>query len=623
MKKRTLNSNSDPKFVPEKKFRILSAKPNSLVLPHLRENNQALTTRRLILPPEEPKNIAIRHKNSKSDSFFSPSPRGHNPPIKTSYGHEWSAALMGEKIILKPDPKTQAAEELYQRLLKTFNELDSLELNDTEKQRVKKSTTFANVEERIMEISREAINAQSRENTENSFIQKNRSPIMLSFDTTSEDVSKYTQIIDELKKKITRHEEVYAIDIGILKKKVEKRRKDFKKLECEYENLLAKHDKALFKYESLVKSAKDSEKMLKSEIEELKQKLKDMNEMIHNKNYELVQATGYMQRNKIDRREKEEIIKELQDKMYHLADINTKYISEATSLKSQLKSLQSEIEIEKKSASLLPSALSDIKSLQLLNSDLEERLRISEISIENLQGKLGKANEELSSCREKAEENDSILRSTIEKLMSATMATPSNSHVPQDHPKIRRHSDHTQKSLDNISSDMNIKLLNKLQTMKDNMIGSQQDIEKYKKDIEYYKKSLEERDEFIKQVESKLISEMEEEKLYARKEVIRDIFRFIKQYEKSKGKFYDLYSCERCKDNIIRQIFWPCESDVCKRIADIEEVCENCRIPGKTVKVRMLKELIKEFKDKFMGEEGEEEKDISVKNVKDGFIVNN
>lgn len=621
MKKRTLNSNSDPKFVPEKKFRILSAKPNSLILPHLRENNQALTTRRLILPPEEPKNFTIRHKNSKSDSFFSPSPRGHNPPVKTSYGHEWSAALMGEKIILKPDPKTQAAEELYQRLLKTFGELDSLDLNDIEKQRVKKSTTFANVEERIMEISREALNAQSRENTENSFIQKNKSPIMLSFDTTSEDVSKYTQIIDELKKKIIRHEEVYAIDIGILKKKVEKRRKDFKKLEGEYENLLAKHDKALFKYESLVKSAKDSEKLLKAEIEEHKQKLKDMNEMIHNKNYELVQATGYMQKNKIDRREKEEVIKELQDKVCHLADINTKYISEVSSLKSQLKSLHSELEVEKKNASLLPSALSDIKSLQFLNSDLEEKLRISGISIENLQGKLVKANEDLSSCREKAEENDAILRSTIEKLTGAALISPINTHVPQEHPKIRRHSDHTQKSLDNISSDMNIRLISKVQTMKDDMVSCQQDIEKYKKDIEYYKKSLEERDEFIKQVESKLISEMEEEKLYARKEAIRDIFRFVKQFEKSKGKFYDLYSCEGCKDSIIRQIFWPCESDVCKRTADIEEVCENCRVPGKTIKVRMMKELIKAFRDKFMCEE--EEKSMSLKNNGEGFIIRN
>ncbi|OMJ74732.1 hypothetical protein SteCoe_26277 [Stentor coeruleus] len=619
MKKRTTNSNSDSKFVPEKKFRILSAKPNSLVLPHLRESNQALTTRRLILPPEEPKNFTIRHKNSKSDSFFSPSPKGHIPPIKTSYGHEWSAALMGERIILKPDPKTQAAEELYQRLLKTFCELESLELNDIEKQRVKKSTTFANVEERIMEISREALDAQSRENTENSFIQKNKSPMMSSFDTTSEDAVKYTQIIEELKKKIVRHEEVYAIDIGILKKKVEKRRKDFKKLECEYENLLAKHDKALFKYESLVKSAKDSEKMQKSEIEDLKQKLKDMNEMIHNKNYELVQATGYLQRNKYDRREKEEVIKDLQDKVCHLADINTKYISEVSSLKSQLKSLQSELEIEKKTASLMQSAFSDIKSLQLLNSDLEEKLKISEISVENLQGKLKKANEDLSSCREKAEENDTILRSTIEKLTAATLFSPP--HVPQEHPKIRRHSDHTQKSLDNISSDSSTKLLSNMKTMKDDMMSCQQDIEKYKKDVEYYKKSLEERDEFIKQVESKLISEMEEEKLYARKEAIRDIFRFVKQYEKSKGKYYDLYSCEGCKDSIIRQIFLPCESEVCKRTADIEEICENCRVPGKAVKIRMLKELIKEFKDKFMGEE--EREDLSAKNIWNGVIVRN
>lgn len=338
----------------------------------------------------------------------------------------------------------------------------------------------------------------------------------------------------------------------------------------------------------------DNKNTTKQKNKELKQKLKDENETISILKQDL---SKIYEKYKTELREKSILIQKLYEKIHSLQAENSNFTNKIQLLEKNITNLQTVIGKKEKTTETLKSNLNEAISLNLKIHELKEKTAYFEHKNVNLQMENTKIQSEFEAYKNKTQENEAFFEASIKKL---TALVQNNSRHTKNSLSHIKKNNFINEKLEENRIEENQKLRNKLQNMNEDIVNHKNHIEKYKRDFEYLNKLIEEKKNIDKEIMYRHKCEIDDETLRQRKKTIREIYKFIKEFEKSRGKFFDMQSCENCRKNTVRQVVIPCDNRLCKRTDDVEDVCPNCNAQGKWLKIRMIKELIVEIKNKFM-----------------------
>ncbi|OMJ81932.1 hypothetical protein SteCoe_17523 [Stentor coeruleus] len=626
MDQKSLRTASSRKQKTVKALESPKSPQNSLNLPSLREINGYSNSLKSTLAKESTKSPYESSSKSRGTIFGSLSPS--NDKISSSItSTDWENTLKSDKTLPQNTAIIKKASFIYKKFIKLLDEFEGLQLGQKDKEKLKEMINCEDFEERLRDFTEKNLKIFKNQAVGPESPQSRLSPIVFastgssfggsfanSFKSTNdsspaisegfEEVSRIRLRSDEINKRYKQLEENYYIDTNDLKKEVEKWKNKAEELEITCEKIMGKNDILNIKYESCKEMLDDYEKKTKSEIEESQKKLDDALEVMHEKNLELVQAMDYIQKVKGMKKDHEQTIIELKDKLQKVNEITINYQIEMHKLANSLRLCEHNLSNEKKKFQNLESTLktyscsaSTISNLEESVKKLKSQLEYSNINCRNLQ-------ENYMSYKEHAQETEKSLKNTIDKLKYQIHSNLNNtlpSSMPES-PRLIRNSSLSGPS-EQYYQELAKNLLKKTSSLEETLTFYKQDNEKLTKDLIYTKKMLDEKNLLINTIEKSLNQNLHQEKEEMKRKMIREIEMFLKVYKKNVAKSFRLLHCGMCKTSKLKLILWPCGIGTCRRGMHIDENCPNCEVPAKSMELRVLKNLLKEFKSNYLKNE--------------------
>lgn len=623
MDQKTLRTGSSRKQKTIKALESPKSPQNSLNLPSLREVNGYTISLKSVLAKEQGKTPYDNSSKSRGIIFGSLSPSNDKIPSSIT-PTDWENTLKSDKSLPQNAAIIKKASFIYKKFTKLLDEFEGLQLGQKDREKIREMINCEDFEERIREFTEKNLKTFKSQVVGLESPQNRLSPIVFASTGSSfggsfansfksandsspginegfEEVSRIRIRSEEINKRYKQLEENYYIDTNELKKEVEKWRNKAEELEITCEKLMGKNEILTIKYESCKEMINDYEKKTKSEIEESQKKLEDALEAMHEKNLQLVQAMDYIQKVKGMKKDHEQTIIELKDKVQKLNEISINYQTEMHKLSNSLRICEHNLSNEKKKLQNLESTLKTYSCATSTISDLEEsvkklksQLEYSNIHCKNLQ-------ESYMSYKENAQETEKSLKNTIDKLKYQIHSNLNNtlpSSMPES-PRLIRNSSSNGVS-EQYYQELAKNLFKKSSSLEETLTFYKQDNEKINKDLTYIKKMLDEKNLLIEKIEKSVNQSLIQEKEEMKRKIIRDIELFLKEYKKNVAKSFRLLHCGMCKTSKLKLILLPCGIGTCKRGMHIDENCPNCEVPAKSMELRVLKNLLKEFKSNYL-----------------------
>lgn len=609
MDKRFKNTQSQSILSKGQKAILNSPKQAGLVLPMIKDSKDLSNSARISFLQEEAKIFSEVQKKKPHLNWASLSPRINDLPSKDSTFTDWSKTLKSDKPIIQTEAQLRKANFLYSKLNSLLQEIDSLDLPVEVKKNFSSMASVAEVEEKFLKISQKNWKFDQPSKDENdsasydieskmqiSLIKSNSSRDQF-VDTVSicNDISKpeitveqYNKLkdeVDELNKKYEKLSELYKNDMSSMNKDIEKIEKDCYMKEGNYECTLAKYNALVAKHENCQRIIEESEKKHMSDIEEYKAQVREALEKMQEKHLELIQTNQYIQKTRNYKKDKEEVIRELYDKIDHLSQINDMCKTEIFSLKSSLKVTQESLDKERKKVIPLEEKLKTMELLKSQTKDLEIKLAQALRDLEFTASNYKQLQISYSKYQEKASSAENSLKSTVEKLQAA-LNTSANTNNISERQRVRRMSLVNQ-NIEVSSNEVTMRLLKKISALEETITNSQIEVEKTSKDLLYSKKVIEEKNSLISQMEKKIKSEVSVRESEAKRRFIKDLEAFLKKYKKPKTQLTPIPSM-----NYEGKVFLACE-----------EKYSNCKTPTSDIDFDIIKTLIHEFKSNYLTNE--------------------
>lgn len=581
---------------------------------------------------EESKNMVKTPKATSPTVFSSQSSLHHSSSYYTGTFADFTKALKSERKPLQklrnpskpeePYGKLKIAENLYKNLSNILQELSSLQLSDIEINKLKKVFLPLETEERY--IKTQIISPLDIEFEENLSIKPNYKNLallkkedLLSSDNLNvcqdeslerkdqitikidylDEIAKLKQQIDDVNEQKSIREEMYLSEMVVLRKKI----KEGEAFELKYEELIIENKALKVKYENCLKSVSDNERRYLSEMKKCKKELKEALDKYYDANFELVATSNYIRKNSCMKKDRDELVEHLRKEVFDLSEINRSYISDICSLKNQLKSYQSDLDLEKQKVLSLENIQKDLLILKDSYLSLEETLNNTEGTLHLLNSDYQLLQSTYLKYQKQTIETEVSLKSQILKLTKQLEARPfSPPASPTIKTKLKRFKTLTSKSPDPLSSDMTHKLTRKITMLEEEINSTQYSKEKTYKDLVYNKKVLEEKNFLINQLEKKIETCISEKEHETRKCVLEDVKKFLRDYGEELENTVDIIQCSACMNASIRIFSSFCDLPLCKRLVSVEQICPNCGKQAKTRKIELFKELRREFKTLFL-----------------------
>ncbi|OMJ81934.1 hypothetical protein SteCoe_17525 [Stentor coeruleus] len=571
-------------------------------------------------------------------------------PIRSEAGKAHNIIINIEEINVNPEEcidnpkektskiqKTQKTEELFHRLLQAFSEVSFLGFTQSENLQMKGLNESSRAKKKIMEILYKAFDDEIKENSENKDMNTTQyNQQNLRYDCVEEN-KEQNDFDSGFDKNIVKEGNNFdAINDRENDKKIETNNKNVREIcdDLQFDIIAEKpakvnqkqnepdHSNSLMKIKVKEEGAKYDINKQESPPKKYKpknarpispnktnkiladfrginydenvdeniteQKLKDAYDTIRilkldsNKNFH---------RFDVENKEKENLIK----KNNHLQSENLDFANKIQSFEKRISKFNKELENKDKKIESLESNINEMQSLKLRINELKDHNTHLEQKNANLQILNAKIQSEFDAYKVKTHDKEAFFEVSLKKLTAlaekkSIYAKNTLSHI---------NSNYTESSIENIIEE-NQKLKSQTNNMGYEIITRGNDIEKYKQTFEYCKKVIEEKNEEIIEVEYRLKCKMKELQIFNRRKTIREILKFIKEFKKSKGKIFDFYSCEKCKNYTFRQVIASFNGLLC-RSSDFNDVCPYCNFQGKKLKIKIIKELIDKIEEKFLG----------------------
>lgn len=310
---------------------------------------------------------------------------------------------------------------------------------------------------------------------------------------------------EELKKKIATIEEEYCNDTNELKKTIEKIKFKNNLLRSDLDKCAGKNEILQSKCEGILESFKEKEKRYKIEIENLRSQIKEIREEMQIKNLELAQINEYMQRKRKNSKEKEQQIKNLQEKTHLLESETNAYNKELVSLKNTLKVILSELENQNCSFSSIQSNIKSLNIISIDNLTLEETLQAIKDNYNLLYTYYTKLQLDFLKLQEKSCSNENNLMNIIERLKNSSQSNIEG-HMNVEHKLMRMKTFSSSNTADMVSQDNTLRLMKKINSLESQVVMYKIEVEKLNKDLAYNKKVVEEKHGLISIMEKQINS---------------------------------------------------------------------------------------------------------------------
>lgn len=365
-------------------------------------------------------------------------------------------------------------------------------------------TTYRKYSEEIQYSESETITPQSdRKNTSVANIKGFEDESPPDFAKSHNDI----EVIENLKAqlhsfdvKYSKLEILYQNDTNGLKKDIEKLRNENKKLTSDMESLKCKIEKSNKICEEQIKANQNKSLTYTKEALELQ-------EIMSKKNYEITQLGDMLKKSQMEKRDKEEIIRSLQNQVKSLQD-GIKAENEAfLSTQKKFKNACNEYEKEKLKFSKSQEKLQKYKELKENYKALEEKLNETVSCMNFVNSNLKDTQMSFAQYKQKAEESEQSLKEHIIKLQQSSQE-PNNFNWNREKVKLRKNLTliglPLMKNSDQSSSQLNSKIL----SLENQLLVSNQQIGKMARDIQYYKQIVEEKNKFIQYIENKTLVDL-------------------------------------------------------------------------------------------------------------------
>jgi hypothetical protein len=252
-----------------------------------------------------------------------------------------------------------------------------------------------------------------------------------------------------------------------------------------------------------------------------------------------------MKKKHIEKREKDELIRDLQDQIKILQEDNKAKEEKSNSLSQAIKTVNDEFQKEKSKFQKSQEKFKTYKELQEKCLTLESKLKETSSCLNFVNGNLKDIQISFSKYKEKAEETEISLKSQISKYQPSSIDNPSLNWT-NEKAKIRKNLSLTYNPLSKVPDQS---LSTQIFSLETQLFQSSQQISKLTQDLQYYKKQLDEKDKLIHHIEQKSQADLISQKDKHKDILYKSLSKITQNLESSILKNSKLLKCPNSQES--------------------------------------------------------------------------
>jgi hypothetical protein len=396
--------------------------------------------------------------------------------------------------------------------------------------------------------------------------------------TVSEDPENLKKLISDKSCAYSKLEEMYCQDTNSLKREVEKLRMTIKRQDIEISSYRSRIDQNASDLEDL-------QKRLFSISKEKEGLISQYEDDLAIKKSEVLQMNEIINKLKLDRKNKDEQIKDLQRQVLVISNCNKIIENDLFSNKKELLIANETLQNTSKKLQLFDAQSQELSTIRSLQQDLEHQLKTSLKSFEFVSNNYKVLQTKYNDTKEELEEKNSQLSEALIKLSDSI----SSSKTPAK-PALRRTSTlnlstltpETQK--DNFS-----RLYQKISGLEEELQQEKFEKEKLSRNFEYSKKIIDEKLQIISKLESKVQSDYLMQVEVIKESLASQIFEHLNIFQRLLNEVKNSVTCSKCRSPEGKFISWDCEHIFCKTCAMFQETCPCCSSGSRVLRPKLLK----------------------------------
>lgn len=401
-----------------------------------------------------------------------------------------------------------------------------------------------------------------------------------------DDTDTTKKILSEQSKAYTKLEETYCNDTNALKREIERLKGLIKKQDTDLIILRSKLDQQVSDQEEL-------QKKLQSEQRERQNEKSDLIDQISEKNNEIFQLNDILNKIKLDRKNKDESLKDFQRQVLVLTNYNKILDSDLNLTKRSLTTVQQSLETEKEKSKFFDIQSEELTDLRNAKQITEDKLKETLKSLDFVTSNYNFLQNKYNTLKEELEKKDSQLQELFEKF-SESNSNPKISLKPM----LRRTSTLNAVTLSTDPSQKETfnRLYSKISSLEEEIQHEKIDKEKLSRNLEYSKKIIDEKLHIITRLENKVQSDYFMQIEFVKKSLGKDVRELLNVLEHFIHYLQGTLTCAKCKVNTnVKFISWDCEHVLCKTCAMFRESCPECSQGSRLLKLKLLKKIYCNF----------------------------
>ena len=399
--------------------------------------------------------------------------------------------------------------------------------------------------------------------------------------TVSDDPENLKKLISEQSAAYMKLEEMYCQDTNSLKREIERLKSIIKRHDIDTSSYKTRIDQSASEIEDL-------QKRLSHIIKEKENLINQYEENLSNKTSEVFQMNEIISKLKIDRKSKDETIKDLQRQVLVSTNCNKILESDLNETKKQLARVQESSETSSRKLYLFDTQTQELSDIRNSKLELEEKLKEAQKSLDFVNNNYKVLQNKYNDAKEELEEKNFQLQETLNKLNESN----SVSKTPAK-PALRR--TFTMNSSNNnpeAQKDNFNRLYSKISNLEEELNFEKMEKEKIARNLEYSKKIIDEKLQIVAKLEGKIQSDYLMQIEVVKESLAVNVLEQLDKCDKEVKGIQNVLTCQKCKSSCSSKfISWDCEHIFCKVCAMFRESCPCCSSGSRVVKLNLLKNV--------------------------------
>ena len=380
-------------------------------------------------------------------------------------------------------------------------------------------------------------------------------------------------------------EEMYCQDTNSLKREIERLKSIIKRHDIDTSSYRSRIDQSASEIEDLQKRlsqlTKEKETLINQYEENLSKKIS-----------EVFQMNEIINKLKLDRKSKDESIKDLQRQVLVSTNFNKILEADLNDTKKQLARVQESSETSTRKLYLFDTQSQELSDIRNSKSELEEKLKEAQRSFDFVNNNYKVLQNKYNDAKEELEDKIFQLHETLTKLNESNSAGKSPAK-----PALRRtFTMNSSNSNPEAQKDNFNRLYSKISHLEEEVNFEKMEKDKIARNLEYCKKIIDEKLQIVAKLEHKIQSDYLMQIEVVKESLAASVAEHLDKCEQGLGEIQTVLTCQKCKSSCSSKfISWDCEHIFCKLCAMFRESCPCCSSGSRVVKLKILKNVYKKL----------------------------